>query len=61
MGAPDVLRDCSELSTVSGYLNVSDETLQHNKYRNIFGIGDCISCPNAKTAASVGELIDENV
>ena len=27
--------------------------MQHNKFDNIFGIGDVISAPNAKTAAAV--------
>jgi len=27
--------------------------LQHNKYSNIFGLGDVCNCPTAKTAAGV--------
>ena len=29
------------------------ESLQHTKYTNIFGIGDCTNVPTAKTAAAV--------
>ena len=36
-----------------GWVEVNNETLQHVKYRNIFGLGDGISAPNAKTAAAV--------
>ena len=43
-----------ELSDASGFLNVHKGTLQHVKYSNIFGIGDCTSLPTSKTAAAVG-------
>lgn len=33
----------------SGLLNVNPETLQHNKYDNIFGLGDVINVPTTKT------------
>ncbi len=39
----------------AGYLSVDKETLQHTKYNNIFGIGDCTNVPTAKTAAAVGK------
>jgi sulfide:quinone oxidoreductase len=36
-------------------------TLQHNKYPNVFGIGDCTSLPTSKTAAAAGKggLLDK--
>ena len=50
---PDFLSKCTELVDEKGYLSVDKFTLQHNKYKNIFGIGDCINAPNSKTAAAV--------
>lgn len=37
------------LSDSTGYLDVNPETLQHNKYSNIFGLGDVINAPTTKT------------
>lgn len=37
----------------NGYVDVNIETLRHNKYANIFAIGDCANLPTAKTAAGV--------
>lgn len=46
-----------ELSDSTGFLNVHKGTLQHVKYSNIFGIGDCTTLPTSKTAAAVaGQL-----
>nr|XP_040582094.1 sulfide:quinone oxidoreductase, mitochondrial-like isoform X2 [Lepeophtheirus salmonis] len=57
MSAPTILSDCKSLVDGSGYLNVNKETLQHVKYPNIFGIGDCTNVPTSKTAAAVaGEV-----
>lgn len=44
----------TELSDATGFLNLHKGTLQHVKYSNIFGIGDCTSLPTSKTAAAVG-------
>ena len=55
MSAPTVLKSCATLSDASGYLNVNKETLQHVKYSNVFGIGDCTNVPTSKTAAAVGK------
>jgi len=43
-----------ELSDATGFLKVDKGTLQHVKYSNIFGIGDCTTLPTSKTAAAVG-------
>lgn len=43
----------SPLANEAGWIDVSGETLQHNKYGNVFGLGDGGSTPNAKTAAAV--------
>ena len=43
----------SPLSNAAGWVEVNNETLQHVRYGNIFGLGDGMSAPNAKTAAAV--------
>ncbi|XP_052889356.1 sulfide:quinone oxidoreductase, mitochondrial [Anopheles moucheti] len=53
MGAPDVLKACKSLVNEVGFVDVSKDTLQHQKFSNVFAIGDCSSSPNSKTAASV--------
>jgi len=50
--APGFIRD-SELADAAGWLEVDRATLQHVRHPNIFGIGDCTSTPNSKTAAAV--------
>ncbi|OXB63259.1 hypothetical protein ASZ78_011208, partial [Callipepla squamata] len=52
MGPPDVLIN-SPVSDQIGWVDVNKETLQHKKYPNIFGIGDCTNLPTSKTAAAV--------
>ncbi|KRY34749.1 Sulfide:quinone oxidoreductase, mitochondrial [Trichinella spiralis] len=54
--APDNLRMCTELVDSAGYLNVDPYTLQHKKYPNIFGIGDCANLPTSKTLAAISKL-----
>lgn len=58
MGAPDVLKKCTDLVNEAGFVNVNKDTLQHVQFSNVFAIGDCSSSPNSKTAASVGKLFD---
>jgi NADH dehydrogenase FAD-containing subunit len=43
----------SKLVNEAGYVDVSKETLQHTKYPNVFGLGDCTTLPTSKTAAAV--------
>ncbi|KAG8440527.1 hypothetical protein GDO86_006321 [Hymenochirus boettgeri] len=52
MGPPDVLVN-SPVADAAGWLDVSKDTLQHTKYPNIFGIGDCTNLPTSKTAAAI--------
>ncbi|KAL5019796.1 hypothetical protein ScPMuIL_002688 [Solemya velum] len=52
MSAPDVLKE-SSLVDQTGYMDVNKFTLQHVRYPNIFGIGDCTNVPTSKTAAAV--------
>ncbi|WIA22774.1 hypothetical protein OEZ85_001172 [Tetradesmus obliquus] len=42
----------SSLADAGGWLAVDKETLQHLRYPNVFGIGDCCSLPTGKTAAA---------
>ncbi|XP_030312577.1 sulfide:quinone oxidoreductase, mitochondrial isoform X3 [Calypte anna] len=52
MGPPDVLIN-SPVSDEVGWVDVDKETLQHKKYPNVFGIGDCTNLPTSRTAAAV--------
>ncbi|NXC52136.1 SQOR protein, partial [Aleadryas rufinucha] len=52
MGPPAVLIN-SPVADESGWVDVDKETLQHKKYPNVFGIGDCTNLPTSKTAAAV--------
>uniref|UniRef100_A0A8C6R9W9 Sulfide:quinone oxidoreductase, mitochondrial n=2 Tax=Nannospalax galili TaxID=1026970 RepID=A0A8C6R9W9_NANGA len=52
MSSPDVLKT-SPVADSAGWVDVDKETLQHKKYPNVFGIGDCTNLPTSKTAAAV--------
>jgi sulfide:quinone oxidoreductase len=54
--APDFIKQ-SPLANAAGWVDVNDKTLQHNKYVNIFGLGDATSTSNAKTAAAVRKQV----
>jgi len=54
--APEFVRT-SELADTAGWLAVQPDTLRHMKYENIFGVGDVINAPNAKTAAAVRQQV----
>lgn len=49
--APDFVRS-SPLAAASGFIEVSEATLQHVRYPNIFALGDACSASNAKTMAA---------
>jgi len=42
----------SPLADPAGWIEVKHDTLQHVRFKNIFGLGDACSTPNAKTAAA---------
>ncbi len=46
------------LLDAAGFLDVNKETLQHIRYPNVFGIGDCTNVPTSKTAAAIGKFND---
>lgn len=50
--APKFVKD-SPLVNDAGWLDVDHGTLQHNTYKNIFGIGDVAGLPTAKTGAAI--------
>lgn len=52
MGPPDVLVN-SAVADAGGWVDVDKDTLQHKKYPNVFGIGDCTNLPTSKTAAAI--------
>lgn len=61
--APDFIRN-SPLANEAGWLDLNAETLQHNRYGDIFGLGDASGTGNAKTAAAVRKqapVVAENV
>jgi sulfide:quinone oxidoreductase len=52
MSAPDFIKK-SPLANADGWVDVDQYTLQHNKYPNVWALGDCSSLPTAKTGAGV--------
>lgn len=61
--APDFIKD-GPLANEAGWIDVSQDTLQHTKFGNVFAVGDAHSAPNAKTAAAVrnqAPVVAENV
>ncbi|XP_011503395.1 PREDICTED: sulfide:quinone oxidoreductase, mitochondrial [Ceratosolen solmsi marchali] len=64
MGPPDILKKHETLSNEVGFLDIHPQTLQHNKFKNIYGIGDCTSTPNSKTMAAIAsqsKVLYENI
>ena len=70
MTAPDAVVNSPlgwQKGTGKGWLEVDRETLQHRRYKNVFGIGDVLGVPKGKTGGSarhhapvmVGNLIAE--
>jgi sulfide:quinone oxidoreductase len=61
--APDFVR-ASPLADKAGWIEVNQDTLQHPRFANVFGLGDACSAPNAKTAAAARKqapIVAENV
>lgn len=52
MSAPDFIKS-SPLSNEDGWVDVDPYTLQHNKYSNVFSLGDASSVPTSKTGAAI--------
>lgn len=47
----------SNLVNATGWLDVNHHSLQHNKYKNIFGLGDVAGLPTAKTGAAIRKQV----
>ncbi|MBY8944957.1 MULTISPECIES: FAD/NAD(P)-binding oxidoreductase [unclassified Pseudomonas] len=54
--APDFIRQ-SPLADAAGWCEVNPHSLQHQRYPQIFGLGDVCGTSNAKTAAAVRKQI----
>jgi len=55
MGPPQAMVDSAlgwQKGTAKGWLEVDQETLQHRRYKNVFGIGDVCGTPLGKTGGS---------
>lgn len=50
--APSFIKE-SSLANEGGWLDVDQYSLRHTRFANVFGIGDCTSSPNSKTAAAI--------
>lgn len=56
MSAPDFVRNsllAVQAGPKKGWVDVNQDTLQHNRYPNVFSLGDASSLPTSKTAAAV--------
>lgn len=51
-GPPKFIKE-SKLADAAGWVDVNKDTLRHNKYKNVFSLGDCSSLPTSKTAAAI--------
>jgi len=57
---PQGPQDClkgSPIANSDGWVEVDQHTLMHTRYPNVFGLGDCCSSPNSKTAAAARKQI----
>lgn len=52
MGPPDFVKD-SPLAGAGGWADVDQHTTQHNRYKNVFSLGDGSSLPTSKTGAAI--------
>lgn len=52
MSAPDFISQ-SLLANEAGWVDVDKYSTQHNKYPNVFSLGDCSSLPTSRTGAAI--------
>ncbi|CAM3740139.1 FAD/NAD(P)-binding oxidoreductase [Mesobacillus zeae] len=52
MQAPSFIKN-SPLADETGWVDVHQYTLQHNRYKNVFGLGDNANLPTSKTGAAI--------
>ncbi|MBE9195339.1 MULTISPECIES: NAD(P)/FAD-dependent oxidoreductase [Synechocystis] len=53
MAAPDFIKNSPLAAATGGWVDVDKFTLQHNRYSNVFSLGDASSLPTSRTAAAV--------
>lgn len=61
--APDFIKN-SPLANEAGWIDVNIRTMQHNRFENVFGIGDAAALPTAKTGAAIRKqvpIVVENI
>jgi sulfide:quinone oxidoreductase len=61
--APDFIRK-SPLADEAGWVSVDKGTMQHTKYKNVFGLGDASNLPTARTGAAIRKqapIVVENI
>lgn len=54
--APDFVRN-SPLVNEAGWMDVNHNSMQSNKYPNVFGLGDVAALPTAKTGAAIRKQV----
>jgi len=54
--APKFVKESSMVND-AGWLDVDHQTMQHNKFPNIFGLGDVAALPTAKTGAAIRKQV----
>lgn len=54
--APDFVKN-SPLANALGWVDVHKHTLQHNRYPNVFALGDAAGLPTAKTGAAIRKQV----
>ncbi|PRD39236.1 UNVERIFIED_CONTAM: Sulfide:quinone oxidoreductase [Trichonephila clavipes] len=52
MVAPSCIKE-SPFADPTGFMDVNKNTLQSTRFKNVFGLGDCINVPTSKTMAAV--------
>ncbi|WP_412679596.1 FAD/NAD(P)-binding oxidoreductase [Brevibacillus choshinensis] len=63
MSAPEIIKK-SPLASGDGWIDVDKFTLQHKRFGNVFGIGDCTNLPTSKTGAAIrkqGPVVVQNL
>ncbi len=52
MTPPDVIKE-SKIAAENGWVDVDIHSLRHNRYHNVFALGDAANLPTSKTAAAI--------
>jgi sulfide:quinone oxidoreductase len=56
MGPPEFIAT-SPMADQDGWVDVDKATLRHQRYSNVFSLGDCSNLPTSKTAAAVRKQV----